>query len=108
MINKLIVDGKVALLVSPGFGAGWRTWNYNLADFLTFDKGLVQLALSKDSVEDVKAYLDDALPDHEHLCLLGWSDITVRWLPIGTAFRVHEYDGSESLVIYDPADYMVA
>ena len=108
MINKLIVDGKVAVLVAPSFGAGWSTWNSELADFFTLDKGLVQLALSKASMDDVKAYLDNALPDHEYLCLLGWGDISVHWLPIGTAFRIHEYDGSESLVVYNPSDYMVA
>lgn len=26
-MDKVIKDGKVAVLYSPGFGAGWFTWN---------------------------------------------------------------------------------
>ena len=27
MTEKYIKDGKVAVAYSPGFGAGWSTWN---------------------------------------------------------------------------------
>ena len=27
MVEKLERDGKVAILYSPGYGAGWSTWN---------------------------------------------------------------------------------
>ena len=26
MSDKVIRDGKVAVIISPGFGAGWSTW----------------------------------------------------------------------------------
>lgn len=26
--GKIIRDGRVAVLVSPGYGAGWSTWNH--------------------------------------------------------------------------------
>ena len=28
-MNKVIRDGKVAVLYSPGYGAGWYSWNWN-------------------------------------------------------------------------------
>lgn len=28
-MEKVIRDGKVAVLYSPGYGAGWSTWCYN-------------------------------------------------------------------------------
>ena len=31
-IEKVVRDGKVAVLVSPGYGAGWSTWNICLAE----------------------------------------------------------------------------
>ena len=31
-MNKLIRDGKVAVLISPEYGAGWSTWNYDLPE----------------------------------------------------------------------------
>ena len=27
MVKKLIRDGKVGVIISPDFGAGWSTWN---------------------------------------------------------------------------------
>ncbi len=34
MIQKLSQDGKVAVLYSPGFGAGWYTWNTDAPEIL--------------------------------------------------------------------------
>lgn len=28
-MEKVIRDGKVAVLYSPGYGAGWTTWTYD-------------------------------------------------------------------------------
>ena len=40
-MNKVIRDGKVAVVVSPGFGAGWSTWAFrgeeDYRDFMMFD-----------------------------------------------------------------------
>ena len=46
MMNKLIVDGKVAVLISPGFGAGWYTWNYDYPEIL-FDPAIVKLVMEE-------------------------------------------------------------
>jgi hypothetical protein len=29
IVEKYIKDGKVAVLYSAGYGAGWSTWNYD-------------------------------------------------------------------------------
>ena len=44
-------------LISPGFGAGWSTWNREHEDFLLFDKGLIELAKKGASETQVKKYL---------------------------------------------------
>jgi hypothetical protein len=41
-MNKLIRDGLVAVLYSPGFGAGWYSWNSEHPEIL-FDPALVEL-----------------------------------------------------------------
>ena len=42
-------DGKVGVLISGGFGAGWSTWADNVdRKFFLFDRGLVKLALEKE------------------------------------------------------------
>lgn len=97
-VEKHIVDGKVAVLISPGFGAGWSTWSADKDDnFLVFDKGLVALAEQHASEDLVEAYLREKRGEDYHMYMGGWEKVKVEWVPIGTKFLVHEYDGSESL-----------
>lgn len=93
MVEKLVRDGQVAVLISPGFGAGWSTWASDKEEknFLLFDKTLAQLVLDGLRVSD---YVSSKFPD---IYLGGASDLTVVWLPEGTAFQIEEYDGSESI-----------
>ena len=35
-------------------------------------------------------------------------DLAVAWVPVGTRFRIHEYDGHESVVLFNEADYYIA
>lgn len=110
IIKKCIRDGKVAVLYSPGFGAGWTSWNSGNSDlrsFMTFDSKLVEMAESGEDAEDVLEYIQSVFPEEEYICVLGWKCV-VAWLPEGTAFRINEYDGSEQIVEYDPGHYFVA
>lgn len=94
--EKVIRDGKVAVLVSPGFGAGWSTWNSEHRDFLLFDRQLVELAERQADTAEVDASMGKLFGEDEVYCG-GWDQIVVRWLPEGTHFTISEYDGSESL-----------
>ena len=40
-MEKVIKDGKVGVLVSPGFGAGFYTWGY--PEEAIFDPTLIEL-----------------------------------------------------------------
>ena len=108
-MNKVIRDGKVAVLVSPGFGAGWSTWAYNggedSRDFMLHDPTLVGMVERGASVEEIEAYVRSVHPD---TYCGGADDLTIEWLPVGTAFRIHEYDGSESLEIRDDMIWNIA
>ncbi len=44
-MKKVIRDGHVAVIYSPGFGAGWYTWNQLLdnAEQLIYDPMIVQI-----------------------------------------------------------------
>ena len=37
----------------------------------------------------------------------GMDDLTVAWLPVGTAFRIHEYDGSESIEVREELNWII-
>ncbi len=106
LAERVVRDGKVAVLYSPGFGAGWSTWGEDeLRDRLLFDPEVVAW------VEGGKV---GSLPDLEakygvdHFYDGGASDLMIRWVPIGSRFRVHEYDGSESVVLFEEEDWVLA
>ena len=93
-MNKLVRDGKVAVLYSPTFGAGWYSWNTKHQQLL-FHPKLVEMVEQgrKKEIDDewVKQNLGIEI-------YAGGSDgLSIHWLPIGTAFEVDEYDGAESL-----------
>ena len=103
-MNKLEKDGKVAVMFSPGFGAGWSTWNTEIRDALLFDPEIAQAVLDGDKVK-AGGIAARKFPDG---CFGGARDLTVEWLDKGTVFEVEEYDGSESLHIIGGRDYSVA
>ena len=103
MVEKYIKDGKVAVLISPGYESGWSTMNSDLREFFLFDKTMVQLVLDNKRAEAAR-YAESF---HPNCTTLGADDLKVVWLTQGTVFRVEEYDGFESLITsYD--DYTQA
>ena len=50
-MNKLEKDGKVAVMISPGFGAGWSTWNSEFRDTLLFDAEIAQAVIDGDKAK---------------------------------------------------------
>ena len=108
-MNKVIRDGKVAVVVSPGFGAGWSTWAFrgeeDYRDFMMFDSVLVTMVENGYPVETIEEYVTNNYPGT--YCGAA-DDLTIQWLPVGTAFRIHEYDGSESVEIRDDINWTIA
>jgi hypothetical protein len=103
-VNKVIRDGKVAVLVSPGFGAGWSTWNPIVPELL-FDPTIVEMVEDGTNSDTIVQYCEAKYPD---TYCGGAGDLTVEWLPVGTAFRIHEYDGAESVEIRDAINWSIA
>lgn len=98
-MEKIVRDGKVAVAVSGGFGAGWSTWN----DVNPMDARFNQLFL--DGAADEAADLCDDLD-------LGYAggarDVEIVWVSVGTEFRITEYDGSESIEYKDDISWRKA
>lgn len=103
-MEKLVKDGNVAVLISPGYGAGWSTWMYEYPDCL-FDGVLAQMLLDHVDHQEVVEYCEKKYPDSY---LGGLDDLEVYWLPVGTHFRVNEYDGAESVEVLGEVDWNVA
>ena len=89
-------DGKVAVLYSPGYGAGWSTWESQYANELAFDSELVKAVLN----EDYSLAVSIAEKKYGNFTG-GASDLKIEWIPKGTAFLIKEYDGNEYIQYLD-------
>lgn len=109
-MNKVLRDGYVAVLYSPGFGAGWYTWDHEYGEVLLYDPWIVDILINEeyfheDKVERILAYCALKYPN---LYTGGVKDLQVEWIPVGTAFRVNDYDGNESIEYRDMTDWTIA
>ena len=104
-MEKLVRDGKVAVLYSPGFGAGWSSWNHGeYGNELVFDPVLAAY-VDEGKMNEAKTYVAVRFPG---MYDGGLEDLAVAWIPVGTAFRIHEYDGSESIEIKEEMNWITA
>jgi hypothetical protein len=103
-MQKKTVDGLVAVLYSPGFGAGWYSWHS--VEELLYDPRVVDMVLDKTSAETIELYCEEVYGNKSYYG--GADDLQVMWLPIGTHFRIHEYDGAESIEVREEIDWIVA
>ena len=95
-MEKVIVDGKVAVLYSPGFGAGWYSWNKHLPE-IVFDPAIVNMVL-EERFDELETFMILKYPD---VYLGGLIDLEVMWVKIGRLFRITEYDGNEDIEYKD-------
>ena len=108
IVEKMIRGNDVAVIFSPGYGAGWSSWNNEHAAFLLFDKTLVEMKEKKVSEEEVKKYLESKFGSDKHIYCGGWDQAKIRWVTIGTKFRIDEYDGYETLIELSEEEYITA
>lgn len=102
-MNRVVRDGLVAVLYSPGFGAGWFSWNTSCPEIL-FDPAMVELVEAK-KWDELRAYVVLKYPD---IYSGGLKDLQIKWIPQGTQFQVTEYDGNENIETRDSVDWITA
>ena len=91
-VTKVIRDNKVAVIISSDYGAGWYSWHKNKDTNLIFDPTLVKL-VEEQNYRELTKYVNSQYPDVYH----GKNilQLKVEWVPIGSVFRIAEYDGAE-------------
>lgn len=103
--GKVIRDGKVAVLYSPGFGAGWSTWNRSdYGEELVFDPMMVKYV--EDA--DFPALHSYAAMRYPNAYTGGLDDLKIQWVSEGALFRIDEYDGSESVELLGETNWIKA
>ena len=100
MEEKIIKDGKVAVAVSRGFGAGWTTWNSKISPF---EPKVIELILAGEREKITEDWCERELGIKECYCG-GVEGLDVQWVTKGLRFSINEYDGSESLYIENELD----
>jgi hypothetical protein len=102
-MNKTIKDGRVAVVYSPGYGAGWSTWNPGYPE-MVFDPGLVDLVLAGNK-EKILAYITLKWTDAH---MQGVDNLEVEWIAKGVDFIIDEYDGAETIGFKDQMKWIRA
>ena len=105
-MEKVVRDGKVAVLYSPGYGAGWYSWNEECKK-LIFDPVLVEIVESGIDMEKIEERVKDLYPT-KSIYTGGAYQLKIEWVQEGTRFLIDEYDGYESLTILGPESGFVA
>lgn len=103
MVDKVIRDGKVAVLYSPGYGAGWYSWEPRESKL--YNPKLVE-AIKNGAPKEV--LLDIANKQYPDDYNNGAKDLQIQWIPLGTQFKIDEYDGYESIVYNYDVNWIVA
>ena len=101
--NRVVNDkGEVAVIYSPGYGAGWYTWNRDFKDCV-FDPDCV-FDLIHNHGENIVTIAEKKWPDGYWN---GGLNAKLFWFPVGTKFVIEEYDGYESVRFYQDLDIII-
>lgn len=105
-MEKVIRKGKVAVVISTGYGAGWYSWSDGNKELL-FHPKLIEMIESGRQKEITEEWVLDNLGIKDVYCG-GNHSLTIKWINEGNLFKVDEYDGSESISVVGDSDYIVA
>ncbi len=110
-VDRVIRDGSVAVLYSPGYGLGWSSESPESdVTALIYDPvivGLVENArrtstgrkLPDDVVCEIKARARELHPDAAGY---GVETLKIEWIPLGCYFRIEQDDGYERIDVLGP------
>lgn len=105
-MEKVVRDGKVAVLVSYGYGAGWYSWHHQEA--LLYHPKLVELVENNQHALITEKLVQGLLNTDDYICTLGAKDLVVEWVKEGCVFEITEYDGAEGLRVIEDCTFLVA
>jgi hypothetical protein len=120
--SKLVTeDGLVLVLVSDGYGEGWSSEcrDPSLRKQMILDSRLVQFVASEDFDKKSEQIFTDLcisvfskdtfMSTYEiSLSVSGFSQLCIEMIPNNSQFRINQYDGNESVEIYNPKNYITA
>lgn len=108
-MEKYVIENEkgkfTAVLISPGYGAGYSTWGYGDP----MDGELIKELL--ENVDDFNPNEVDSgteIDVSDYMSSQFDSLFSVHFVPTGTPFRISEYDGAESIEYFNESDFYEA
>jgi hypothetical protein len=108
-MGKYVIENEkgkfTAVLISPDYGAGYSTWGYG---------DCMDGELIKELLENVDGFNPNEVDSGTEIDVSDYmtndfrSLFTVCFVPVGTLFRISEYDGSEHIVYFNESDFYEA
>ncbi len=98
-------ESAIGVLISPGYGSGWSTYNNDIG--IALDRDVISYWLyykgnrTQEELEEDFARMGYDVED-----FYGWKDIQLVWVPVEATFRIAEYDGSEYVEIFDASTWI--
>ena len=93
---RVVRDGKVAVIYQPHHGLGW--YSEHRIEALLFDPEIVNMIERDAPGSHIYEYCQKKK--------YGWSvfdticyGLSIRWIPVSEEFRIHEYEGRETVVL---------
>lgn len=104
MVEKYYNENdELGVLVSAGYGAGWSTWNDGE---LAYDKRIVEKWLEDISANEMCDYIESL--GYARPYMGGYRGLDLKFIPRGTVFCIHEYDGYETIETPETMNMMTA
>ena len=92
-VDKVIRDGRVAVVYTPSFGLGWSTYSSGASPF-----DPLVVAWIEGGKVGPKPYSDSPAEPYSG----GLFGAEIEWIPVGTRFHIAGYDGAETIEIIGP------
>ena len=121
-VELYVKNGKVGVLVSPGYGAGWSTWE---GREFAYNKSVIEFWLShKDDkvfMDTVNNYgfgnIEESAAHKEAMEFFksigygqpymgGFKDLKLAFVAPGVPWRIREHDGWEELETFEDAGFI--
>jgi hypothetical protein len=101
---------RIGVLISPGYGAGWKTWaSDNFPINVALDKRVIEKWLELKNDPDGREKFEEwilGITGADYFYTGGWENLKLVFVPKGSTFKINEYDGFESISLITDPEYM--
>lgn len=105
-MEKVIRDGKVAVLYSSARNRGWYS-NHKKPEML-FHPKLVEV-VEQGTIDNLTiGVLRELLGEEFYYYVTDIENLDIRWIPLGSTFTVEECEGREIIQLQDEYNWITA